>query len=378
MPEHNAPLRGLNRKSDHAPICPEPTNPYFMQCLWPFFSTFGPQLSNMCGIAGYIGHSKEMGLDFARNASILMEHRGPDDSGIFNTDNLTLIHRRLSIVELSSLGHQPMTSSCGRYTMVFNGEIYNHLELRTRYLSGHVFRGHSDSETILELFRIGQEQMLRDMVGMWAILIWDAETKKVFASRDRYGQKPLYVRKTSDAWLLSSEVKPLLSPTEQVVADPTAIAEFLALGNYGHLGTHTFFRDVSHFPQGYYAWLSGRDTVLQTHAYWTLPDIPLKDKRPFDDVAKKQLHDSIVEGVLSQTMADVPVGITLSGGIDSSIVAGILATYYDKDIHIFTAQAPGSKYDESKYVDAVIAMNKKDNFVVHKKNLADLSISDGL
>ncbi len=216
------------------------------------------------------------------------------------------------------------------------------------------------------------------MVGMWALIIWDHSSERAFVSRDRYGQKPLYVRKTDDAWLFSSEVKPLLGRGEQPAADPTALVEYLALGNYGHLGTHTFFRDIRHFPQGHYAWIGSDDTTLATKEYWRLPDVPAKDKRPFDEVAKKQLHDSIVEGVLSQTLADVPVGITLSGGIDSSIVAGILAKYYDKEIHIFTAQSPGSKYDESKYVDAVIEMNKKGNFIVHKKNLAELSIKDGL
>jgi asparagine synthase (glutamine-hydrolysing) len=332
----------------------------------------------MCGIAGYIGHNKEKGMVFGRNAGALMEHRGPDDSGIYNADKVTLLHRRLSIIELSALGHQPMVSSCGRYTMVFNGEIYNHLELRKKHLPGHPFRGHSDTETILELFPLMQEKMLAEMVGMWALIIWDNKAERAFVSRDRYGQKPLYLRKTNDAWLLASEVKPLFGAGERTSADPTALAEFLALGNYGHLGRHTFFADVRHFRQGCYAWVAPGQTSIDPIPYWVLPDIAPGDKRPFDNIAKKQLHDSIVEGVLSQTLADVQVGITLSGGIDSSIVAGILSTYYDKDIHIFTAQSPGSKYDESRYVDACIAMNKKGNFIVHKKDLATLSVRDGL
>jgi asparagine synthase (glutamine-hydrolysing) len=332
----------------------------------------------MCGIAGYIGHSKETGLAFATNASNLLSHRGPDDSGIYNDELVTLLHRRLSILELSALGHQPMTSSCGRYTIVFNGEIYNHLDLRTRYLSQYPFKGHSDTETIIELFRLMQEKMLQEMVGMWALIIWDKQDQRAFVSRDRYGQKPLYVRRTADSWLLASEMKPLLAKHEQPAADSTALVEYLALGNYGHLGVHTFFVDIKHFPQGCYTWLTANQQTLNTHPYWTLPNIPEKDKRPYDATAKKQLHDSIVEGVLSQTLADVPVGITLSGGIDSSIVAGILAAHYDKEIHVFTAQAQGSRYDESKYVDDVIAMNKKGNFIVHKKNLAALSIKEDL
>ncbi len=332
----------------------------------------------MCGIAGYIGQSKEDGLIFCRNASTLLQHRGPDDSGIYNVELATLLHRRLSILELSELGHQPMTSTSGRYTIVFNGEIYNHLELRKKHLPNHPFRGHSDTETIIELFALMQEKMLDDMVGMWAIIIWDNVSERAFVSRDRYGQKPLYIRHNNNAWLLASEVKPLLGKDERPAADATAIVEYLALGNYGHLGAHTFFRDVKHFPQGSYAWVDHKFQTLDVRKYWHLPNIAKKDKRHFDEEAKKQLHDCIVEGVLSQTLADVPVGITLSGGIDSSIVAGILAAHYDKEIHIFTAQAPGSRYDESKYVDAVINMNKKGNFIVHKKNLDELSIKGEL
>lgn len=332
----------------------------------------------MCGIAGYIGNSKEEGLRFATRAGAILQHRGPDDSGIDNDENVTLLHRRLSILDLSESGHQPMRSSCGRYGIVFNGEIYNHQELRKKYLSSHHFRGHSDTETIIELFRIMQEKMLAEMVGMWAIIIHDKQANKVFISRDRYGQKPVYTRRVANAWQVSSEVKPLLTADEHPAFDATALAEYLALGNYGHLGVHTFFKDVRQFPQGCYAWLQNGGSEMSVQKYWELPDVREKDKVPFDERAKKELHERVVEGVLSQTLADVPIGITLSGGIDSSIVAGILATYYDKDIHIFTAQAQGNKYDESKYVDAVVEQFGRSNFIMHRKNLAALSVKEEL
>lgn len=332
----------------------------------------------MCGIAGYIGNSKEEGMQFATRAGTILQHRGPDDSGIYSDETVTLLHRRLSILDLSPSGHQPMTSSCGRYTMVFNGEIYNHLDLRNKYLARHTFRGHSDTETILELFRMIQEKMLAEMVGMWAIIIHDKETNRVFISRDRYGQKPVYTRRIGNTWRISSEVKPLLESHEHPAYDATAMAEYLALGNYGHLGVNTFYRDIKHFPQGCYAWLHVSDAVIDAKKYWQLPSISERDKVPFDEKAKKELHDTVVEGVLSQTLADVPIGITLSGGIDSSIVAGILATHYDKEIHIFTAQAQGSRYDESKYVDAVIKQFGKSNLILHRRNLDTLSVKDGL
>ena len=332
----------------------------------------------MCGIACYLGANKDEGLSFAARAQVLLEHRGPDDHGIYTDDGVALLHRRLSIVDLSVSGHQPMVSSCGRYHMVFNGEIYNHADLRKKYLQGHSFRGHSDSETILELFRLQQEKMLHEMVGMWAIIIWDTERKKIFVSRDRYGQKPLYLRPRKGSWLLASEMKPLIDPQEHPAYNATAVAEYIALGNYGHLGKYTFFKEIDQFPQGHYTWLSATDTSIQPSPYWVLPDIPEKDKIPFDAGVQKKLHDLIVEGVLSQTMADVPIGITLSGGIDSSIVAGILATYYDKEIHIFTAQSTNSKFDETKYVDAVVRKYAKNKFILHRKNLNELSVKDDM
>ncbi len=333
----------------------------------------------MCGIACYIGNSAEGGLKFAARAQPMLKHRGPDDTGVFNDGSITLLHMRLSILELSELGHQPMASSCGRYQIIFNGEIYNHLELRKKYLPGYAFRGHSDTETIIELFRLKQEKMLNELVGMWAIIIWDKSTKKVFISRDRYGQKPLYTRRLGDGtWLLSSEIKPMLGENEHPAYNATALTEFIALGNYGHLGSHTFFKDVQQFPQGAYAWHSFADSTINHKAYWVLPDIRDTDKVPYDAGVKRKLHDLVVDAVLSQTLSDVPIGITLSGGIDSSIVTGILSTYYDKEINIFTAQSPNSNFDETRYVDAVIKKWNNPRFIVHSKNLDALSVKEDL
>lgn len=332
----------------------------------------------MCGIACYLGRNKEEGLKYGNTARVRLQHRGPDDNGIYNDEHVTLAQTRLSILDLSQSGHQPMESSCGRYVIAYNGEIYNHLELRKQYLAAHPFRGHSDTETIIELFRLKREAMTQDMVGMWAIIIWDKQTKKIFISRSRFGQKPLYVRLKNNTWLLASEVRPMLQDNEHPAADPTALVEYLALGNYGHLGVHTFFRDIQQFPEGCYAWLAEGEQKIDAKSYWTLPDIREKDKVPFDAKVKKGLHDSIVNAVLSQTLSDVPIGITLSGGIDSAIIAGILATHYKKDLHIFTAQSPNSKYDETKYVDAVINKYGQDSFRVHREDLNELSIKDTL
>ena len=333
----------------------------------------------MCGIACYIGNKESDGLSFVKRGQSLLRHRGPDDTGIFADSGVTLLQMRLSILELSEFGHQPMASSCGRYEIIFNGEIYNHLDLRKKYLPGHSFRGHSDTETIIELFRQLQEKMLMEMVGMWALVIWDKQDKRAFVSRDRYGQKPLYFRSPEkNVWILSSEIKPLLLEGEHPSFNPTALVEYIALGNYGHLGSNTFFGDIQQFPQGGYAWLSNTDEKIEHKPYWVLPDIDYRDKVPFDKAVQKKLHDVIVEGVLSQTLSDVPIGITLSGGIDSSIVTGILSAYYDKEIHIFTAQSPNSKFDETRYVDAVLKKCNNSKLIVHRKDLSTLSVKQDI
>jgi asparagine synthase (glutamine-hydrolysing) len=332
----------------------------------------------MCGIACYLGRNKEESLRFGGNARSLLKHRGPDDNGMYTDDLVTLSHTRLSILELSELGHQPMNSSCGRYVIIFNGEIYNHLDLRKKYLPEFPFRGHSDTETIIELFRIQKEEMLLKMIGMWSIIIWDKTENKLFISRSRLGQKPLYIRHKDKSWMLASEIKPLLSVNEIPAVDPTAVIEYMALGNYGHLGAHTFFADISLFPEGSYAWLCEGQQEIDIKKFWILPDIRPRDKVPFDSRIKNELHDAIIEAILSVTLSDVPIGLTLSGGVDSSIIAGVLACYYDKEVHIFTAQSPHSKFDETRYVDAVINRYSKSSFIIHRKNLNDVSIKNNL
>ncbi|MFO0265760.1 MAG: asparagine synthetase B, partial [Cyclobacteriaceae bacterium] len=162
----------------------------------------------------------------------LLAHRGPDGHGFWNDDTCWMLHRRLAIQDLSVAGQQPMQSPSGRYQMVFNGEIYNHLNLRKRFLCDVAFRGHSDTETLLALFERLGSGMLPHLVGMWAFVIWDVQEQQAFISRDRFGQKPLYWCKRDGDWFFSSELKPLLAGQGAQVYNPLAISEYLALGNY--------------------------------------------------------------------------------------------------------------------------------------------------
>ncbi len=309
----------------------------------------------MCGFAVYLGTDLEQGKSFTERANRLLAHRGPDDEGVFVGDYVVFGHRRLSIVDLSARAHQPMTSADGRWVIAYNGEVYNHLDLRSRLCKGWAFRTHSDTETVLAALALRGPGALEEMVGMWSLALWDTCEKRLFVSRDRYGQKPLYWRLCDDGSLgFASEIQPLLETGEHPAIYEPALAEFLATGNYGHLAERTFFRDVFEFPPAHWAWVSARDRRVSPVRYWRFPIAAEKERRPYDDTARRQFRSAFEEAVSSQLMSDVPVGATLSGGMDSSAVVGIVASKGTADpLSVFTAQAAGMRFDESSYVRAV-------------------------
>ncbi len=333
----------------------------------------------MCGLAFALGGEKNEALKFAERANRLLAHRGPDGQGIFQQEEIVFAHRRLAILDLTHAGAQPMHSSDGRYVIVYNGEIYNHLSLRQTFLSHLTFSGHSDTETILMLYAHLGEQMLKHMVGMWAFAILDTAEGTVFVSRDRYGQKPLYYRTASDGSLrFSSEIKPLLEEGENPWMNETAVVEYLALGNYGHLGNQTFFKEVFSFKQGHYAKIKLNERTFSEQPYWSLPLVKEKDKMAFGDAEQRKLAEIIKEAVSSQLLSDVRLGTTLSGGIDSSIIAGAMTKAYSQAIPTFTAQSKKSKWDETVYVKAVEEKWGKDKLSIHWKELSQTSIVDHL
>jgi asparagine synthase (glutamine-hydrolysing) len=311
----------------------------------------------MCGIAAYLGGADGSGGAFVLRANRLLAHRGPDDEGSFMEGPVALAHRRLAIVDLSVAGHQPMVSPDGRWVLVYNGEVYNHDRLRPRLCRGWPFRSSSDTETVLAALALNGPAALEQMVGMWALLLWDRREQRLLVSRDRYGQKPLCWRRGPDGSLrFASEIKPLLADDEQPALDPIAVAEYLATGNYGHLGARTFFRDVASFPPAHWAWVRPGDAGLMPQRYWRFPVVPARDRRPYDDAVRREFRRAFDEAVRSQLMADVPVGATLSGGLDSSTVVGAIASGGAKTpVPVFTAQAEGSRFDETPYVRAVEA-----------------------
>lgn len=333
----------------------------------------------MCGIAACLTIDTTMNHRFITDSHELLVHRGPDDGGWFSENAVALVHRRLSVLELSKAGHQPMHSATGRFVMVYNGEIYNHLELRRRFLTGHTFRGTSDSETLIELFDHMGHQMLTHLVGMWALAIWDKQSRTLFLARDRFGQKPLYWTQNANGIFISSEIKPILKTINKVNPNPTAMAEYLALGNYGHLGRETFFQEVNSFPPGHFAFMQEGDSSIKFQPYWEIPNIPIKDKRSYGLEESDRLLCLIKEAVLSQTLSDVPIGMTLSGGIDSSVIAGILARFSSTPIQVFSASNKESQYDEMPYARMVIEhWSSTGCLIPHEIEMESLTISKDL
>lgn len=309
----------------------------------------------MCGIAICLSRDQELLSRFKNSSMKELAHRGPDDRGSWMDDHATLVHTRLSILDLSEAGHQPMVSQSGRYIITYNGEIYNHQELRSRFLLGVQFRGHSDTETLLALYEKLGHGMLTHLVGMWALGIWDTKEKKLFLSRDRFGQKPLYwVDLGKRQWIFASEQKALLPFVSERTLNHTAAVEYLSLGNYGHLGVDTFINEVKEFPPAHFAYVYPTSEPFTPSCYWKIPWVFPSDKIGFDDSVSKQLNGLIREAVLSQTLSDVQIGMTLSGGIDSSVLAGVLANHSEKAIEVFTARNEDNPRDESGYATTVI------------------------
>lgn len=327
----------------------------------------------MCGIAGILVNQANELNSLSRKLDLsLIEHRGPDRQSEASLGKMWLGHTRLSILDLSEAGDQPMTSKSGRFCIAFNGEIYNHLELRSLFLPNFKFRGHSDTETILELFELIGEKMLSEMVGMWAMLIWDHELQRLFISRDRFGQKPLYYQVLGEGIYFGSEIKLFAKFQDSFTFNTTAVTEYLSSGNYGHLEEESFYQEISQFPVASYAFVNPEQEKIEATKYWDIPNSPRRDKK-FGESEKRELKSLVIQAVLSQTLSDVPIGITLSGGVDSSIIAGILAKHTQGHIHIFTAQIPGDLKDESKYVEDVLKLFDPSRITVHYVDLSKIS-----
>lgn len=316
----------------------------------------------MCGFAGFYGAPSsfsEFIPSFLENMGDAIRHRGPDDQGIWQDKSLSagLVHRRLSVLDLSPNGHQPMQSPSRRYVIAYNGEIYNHKLLRSELsLHGIAFRGHSDTEVLLAAFDVwGFKQTLKRCNGMFALALWDADTKKFYLARDRLGEKPLYFSRMGETILFSSELKALHAwPGFTGRVDPNALNLFLRLGYVP--GELSIFQDTKKVPPGAYVILDGA-SVSEPIRYWdTQETINQSSSNIFVGDEKDALNELdllLRDAVKIRMEADVPLGVFLSGGVDSTLVASLMQTQSDLQVNSFTIGFHESNLNEAEKAKAV-------------------------
>ena len=305
----------------------------------------------MCGIAGYAGPraAEQAGRVGAMLQAIA--HRGPDNEGLWNDGDVALGHRRLSIIDTSASGNQPMVSASERFVLGYNGEIYNYLELRQELAAtGIRFTSDSDSEVLLAAFEAWGERCVQRFNGMWAFVIWDRQARRLFASRDRFGEKPFYYVVRDGGFWFASEIKALLAAgVAERRVNPAAVADF-AVDRVSDHTCDTFFANVRQLGPASSAWLDG-DT-LRSARYWALPTAAGASDRPG---TPEQIGALLQDAVRLRLRSDVDVGVLLSGGLDSSAVACLAAGQRGNSINAFSTidQQPP---EEARGIAEVLAM----------------------
>lgn len=319
----------------------------------------------MCGIVGFFGAGRGSRQDLehlAQRMSESIRHRGPDAAGVWSDseNGIAFGHRRLSILDLSPAGHQPMMSACGRYTVVFNGEIYNHSELRRELeRSGETlaWRGHSDTETLLAAVASwGMESALKKFVGMFAFAMWDCQTLTLTLARDRLGEKPLYYGWQGSTFLFGSELKALkVHPSFHAEIDRQALALFLR-HNYVP-APYSIYRDIFKLLPGTYFSLRAGEREVKPKAYWSARLVAEAGQRePFtgtEQNAAEELQRLLSQVIAGQMIADVPLGAFLSGGLDSSTIVALMQAQSKRAVKTFTIGFLNEGYNEAEQAKAV-------------------------
>lgn len=301
----------------------------------------------MCGVAGYFGQVRE-GATVLAGMAVALAHRGPDGEGLRTFPSAGLAHRRLAVVDLEN-GSQPMASADGRLVISFNGEIFNHVELRKDLEArGHIFRTTSDTEVILHLYADLREDCLSRLNGDFAFAIWDDERQRMFLARDRMGVRPLFHARHRGVFYFASEAKALLTvPGFESRLDIKALDQIFTL--WAPLGPRTAFENVFELEPGSYAIIDG--SGMRTAKYWQLSFPDAEDHPPRRSV--DELEELLTDAIRLRMRADVPVGCYLSGGLDSSTVAAIASRMSPEPLRTYAIGFESAEHDESRYQSIV-------------------------
>lgn len=299
----------------------------------------------MCGICGKLNfaHDSPVNTENLRRMLAPISHRGPDAEGIYISGPVGLGHKRLKIIDLAT-GKQPMCNEDGSVWVTYNGEVYNYKELTAHLVEkGHRFKSASDTEVIVHLYEEFGEDCVKHLRGMFSFALWDDKKKVLFIARDRVGIKPLYYVQTATSFLFASEIKALLAdPSVQSEVEPTLIDRFLT---YFYMpGEQTLFKSIRKLAPGHY--LTIKDGQIKTQQYWDLSFTPAN--RTFDQ-AVEELEHLLSLTVRDHMISDVPVGVLLSGGVDSSAVLSFAVENTSKPISTFTVGFEGGCTDERPF-----------------------------
>lgn len=329
----------------------------------------------MCGIAGILNNRAQREVEDRvilwrgiRKMTNALAHRGPDGEGhwINEAATVALGHRRLSIIDLSASAAQPMQRSLfsslegeeKRYTITYNGEIYNYIELKDELHShGYRFHSKSDTEVILAAYDFWEEECLTHFDGMFAFAIWDAKKSKLFAARDRFGEKPFYFYHDKEHFIFASEMKALWSVGVEKVPDNKMLLNYLALGyvQNGNDKEQTFFENIYALPPAHYLLFDLAAFDYDFYPYWKIDKERTIDITP--DLAIEKFNKLFTQSINRRLRSDVPTGSSLSGGLDSSaIVAGVhQSQVLDREQQTFSAVFPGYVKDESRHIAAIVS-----------------------
>ena len=309
----------------------------------------------MCGIVGYASVGRSFPQSLLLQMRDTLRHRGPDDEGAWWSEDpvVALGHRRLAIIDLSPAGRQPMSDASGRLHIVFNGEIYNYQEVRRELETrNHVFRTASDTEVILEAYLEWGDDCLRRLNGMFALALYDSSRRRLLLARDRAGEKPLFYRHANGTLIFASELKALLAdPSCPRALDVDALDFYLAFGYVP--GDKCLLSGIHKLPQAHALEIDLSSGAVRTWRYWALPQ-PASAPGASDDELVAELESILLDSVRRRLIADVPVGIMLSGGVDSSLVVAMAARVSSRRVKTFNISFPGyGGFDESPYAREV-------------------------
>lgn len=304
----------------------------------------------MCGIVGYWSARRQVDPIIFDRMTDLLAHRGPDARGtwVCSQNKITLGHRRLSILDLSESGSQPMISRSQRFVMVFNGEIYNHREIREQKLPFKEWRGSSDTETLLEMVEVfGFSEAIKIARGMFAVAVWDRKERQLLLARDRAGEKPLYIYSGNDEVVFASELKAIaMIPSFRAELDQGAVSEFLHFGFLASGGS--IYKNVTKLMPGEMAIYKSPSQPPKISKYWCLEQrVAGSEIYLAGTESVEQLENLLTDAVSEQMLSDVPIGAFLSGGIDSSLIVGIMQKISNSPINTFTLGYESDQADET-------------------------------